>query len=207
MQQRFSPPDGQLLRQSYNLLFVFQHGDTRTITTTWPRAFRQTRPSQVVAASVPKKEVFAKTVTVASELCDRVQVASRSTPAHHALQVVRAVSVREAGEEVAAVQAESLQHVPSVLVSETFQLWRVAVRRPLAGCVRRLEGGLVPREAHELEAFEIGGSLKRHRLAVDVGDTGWEAGQVPCPAGHNKERPQVGWAICLLFRIPIQEDF
>ena len=82
----------------------------------------------------------------------------------------------EAGEEVAAVQAESLQDVPSVLVSETFQLWRVAVRRPLAGCVRRLEGGLVPREAHELEAFEVGGSLKRHRLAVDVGDTGREAG-------------------------------
>ena len=75
---------------------------------------------------------------------------------------------------MAAVQAESLQDVPSVLVSETFQPWRVAVRRPLAGCVGRLEGGLVPREAHELEAFEVGRSLKRHRLAVDVGDTGWE---------------------------------
>ena len=78
----------------------------------------------------------------------------------------------EAVQEVAAVQAESLQDVPSVLVSEALQLWRVAVRRPLAGFVRRLEGGLVPREAHELEAFEVGGSLKRHRLAVYVGDTG-----------------------------------
>ena len=174
MQQRFSPPDGQLLRQSNNLLFVFRHEDTRTITTTWPGALRQNRPSQVIAAGVPKKEVFAKAVAVASKVCDRVQVARRCTPAHHALQVVRAVSVGEAGEEVAAVQAESLQDVPSVLVSEAFQLWRVAVRCPLAGCVGRLEGGLVPREAHELEAFEVGGSLKRHRLAVDVGDTGWE---------------------------------
>ena len=75
---------------------------------------------------------------------------------------------------MAAVQAESLQNVPSVLVSEALQLWRVAVRCSLAGCVGRLEGGLVPREAHELEAFEVGGSLKRHRLAVDVRDTGRE---------------------------------
>ena len=93
------------------------------ITTTWPRALRQNRPSQVIAAGVPEKKVFAKTVAVASKVCDRVQVASRSTPAHHALQVVRAVSVGEAGEEVAAVQAESLQDVPSVLVSEALQLW------------------------------------------------------------------------------------
>ena len=127
LQQRFSPPDGQLLRQSYNLLFVFQHQGTRTITTTWPGALRQNRPSQVIAAGVPKKEVFAKAVAVTSKLCDRVQVARRCTPAHHALQVVRAVSVGEAVQEVAAVQAESFQDVPSVLVSEAFQLWRVAV--------------------------------------------------------------------------------
>ena len=69
-----------------------------TITTTWPRALRQNCPSQVIAASVPEKEVFAKTVAVTSKLCDHVQVASRSTPAHHALQVVRAVRVGEAGQ-------------------------------------------------------------------------------------------------------------
>jgi len=100
-----------------NLLFA------AALLTTWPGALRQNRPSQVIAASVPKKEVFTKAVAVAPKLCDRVQVASRSTPAHHALQVVRAVSVGEAGEEVAAVQAESLQDVPSVLVSEALQLW------------------------------------------------------------------------------------
>jgi len=66
--------------------------------TPWPRALRQYRPSQVIAAGVPKKEVFAKTVAVTTKLCDRVQIASRSTPAHHALQVVRAVRVGEAGQ-------------------------------------------------------------------------------------------------------------
>ena len=63
---------------------------------TWPGALRQNRPSQVIAASVPEKEVFAKTVAVAPKLCDRVQVASRCAPANHALQVVRAVRVGEA---------------------------------------------------------------------------------------------------------------
>ena len=97
------------------------------ITTTWPRALRQNRTSQVIAAGIPEKEVFTKAVAVTTELCDRVQVSSRCTPADHALQVVRAVSVGEAVQEVAAVQAESLQDVPSVLVSEAFHLWRVAV--------------------------------------------------------------------------------
>ena len=69
-----------------------------TITTTWPGALRQNRPSQVIAAGVPEKKVFAKTVAVAPKLCDRVQVASRCAPSHHALQVVRAVRVGEAGQ-------------------------------------------------------------------------------------------------------------
>ena len=88
----------------------------------------------------------------------------------------------EAVQEVAAVQAESLQDVPSVLVSEALQLWRVAVRRPLAGCVRRLEGGLVPREAHELEAFEMFRQFNGNCFAVNVSNTSWEGSQVPSVA-------------------------
>lgn len=56
---------------------------------------------------------------------------------------------------------------------------RVAVGLSLATRVRCLEIRLVPREAHELEAFEIRGAFDRNRITVNVGDTGREVGQVP----------------------------
>jgi len=64
-------------------------------------------------------------------------------------------------------------------VSQALHLGGVAVGIFLASGVRQLEIWVVPREAHELEAFEIDRPLDRNGFTVNVSDTGGKGGQVP----------------------------
>ena len=75
--------------------------------------------------------------------------------------------------------ANPAKDVPTILMSQALHLGRVAVGIFLATCVRRLEIQVVPGEAHELEAFEIGRLLDRNGFTVNVCDTSWEGRQVP----------------------------
>jgi len=67
---------------------------------------------------------------------------------------------------------------------------RVAVGIFLATRVRRLELWVVPREAHELEAFEICGPLDRNRFTVNVGDTSRKVRHVPAGGADDSRGGQ-----------------
>ena len=95
----------------------------KVITLTMPGTLRQDSPTKIIAAGIPKEEIFAEIVAIAAHLRDRLQVLRlTSAPTHQALLAIRAVCVGEAAEEVAFVEADPAEDVPSVLVSQAIHL-------------------------------------------------------------------------------------